>query len=336
MTVREAVADLWDLTGELSDLDPFGVNTGDNPDPETDIDPASYGVRYFLRHLSEAQYKLANWKTNRRLPIRFRQLDNVTNILVGLKNPQVGATKLDDPSTLRINKPISTMVVDDFEEARVDITITYLDDEGEAQQLEETKMVVFASEVSDTAVDVTFREDIEYPANVQLVEANVYFKKFRLAPRVSGAPDGYNLVFPNGVKTILKITDLTDGTALTQAMRKDDLVNSGLTTASPVQWFKFGQYIYFDSYVEDPRWLRFEYIRHPKKLVSVDDSFDIPEEWHDILKMIAMYHIDRSRMENEKSQITKSDIDYWISRKRLEEEDEELRETLGGFYPVKE
>lgn len=338
LALREAIADLWDLTGELSDLDPWGATTSDNPDPETDLDGNSYGVRYFLRRLSDAQYKLANWKTNRRRPLRFKSLNAVTNIKLGLTSQGYAAQQTASSGTLRATIPVVGMAPEDFEGAKIDVTVRSLNTETNTISEDLVSyMVVFAQVIDNTWVDLTFREDIDYGTGILLdISVEYHFNKFRIATRDTSVPDGFNLAFPQGIKTLLKITDLDDGTELSKAYRKDDLVDSGLTTGKPKQWYIMGSYVYFDTYVEDAYWLRFEYVRHPETMTTIDDEFDLPEEWVDILVFIAKFYIDQSRMENAKSQVTKSDIDYWISRRRAEIEDDFLRDDLEGFFPRKE
>lgn len=338
LILREAIADLWDLTGELSDLDPWGASTGIDPDPATDLDPNSYGVRYFLRRLSDAQGKLANWKTNRRRPLRFSTLNDVTNIQIGLDTQNYQAQLTADPRTLRVLIPTYGMTAESFDESRIDLAITTVNTEtGVLSTTTNTYMTVFADVVDAVWVDLTFREDIDIPeGSLVSMSASYYFRKFRIRDRVSAKPDGYNLHFPRGLKTILKLTDLDDSTTLSKSYRKDDLVDSGLSLGKPTEWYTMGNYLYFDSYIEEPFWLRFEYIRYPDTLTSLDSSFDIPEDWVDILVMIATFHIEQSRQENQKSQVTKNDIDYWISRRRAEIEDEFLRDELGAFYVEKE
>ena len=64
MTINEAIYRLWENEGEPTDLDPLVVTPSAPIDPDTDLDPNSDGVQWFLRALSDAQIELANWKTN--------------------------------------------------------------------------------------------------------------------------------------------------------------------------------------------------------------------------------------------------------------------------------
>lgn len=98
---------------------------------------------------------------------------------------------------------------------------------------------------------------------------------------------GENIALPTEIADVavgnffhpLKVIDVYGGTELEVAPMKQaylDLTKTG----TPTEWYVYGKKIIFDSAPDDERWYKLEYYRAPYNLVDDEDEPEIPEPYH--------------------------------------------------------
>ena len=328
MTIGEAIYRLWENAGEPTDLDPW-LDTAVDYDPDTELDPNSQGVRYFLRALSDAQIELANWKTNGRRPIRFRDFQVSRNAKLTLNDTTYDCTRLTDTS-IRISNPPAYLLTDAAESCRCDILHVSLED-GEETETEDTLMAMYLEPAADGSyVDIYFREEMEEISNYVRMEVTLLFDRFTIT-RGDRVYDSPYLVMPDAYKMLLKVTDAENSAPLSRAANKEHLYNPDMTTGTPSQWYSIGKKIYFDVYFEEPRWFTIEYMKIPDELTSLDQEFELPVAWHEVLIEMVEYLLAKRGQERELQAIKFSNVNRLISHMRTDRDDDFVRDETGGL-----
>lgn len=333
MTVREAVVDLYDLAGEPSNLDPWNINTVDY-DIEVDLEPDSRGVAHWLRQLSTAQHILANWRTRSGRPIRFDKFQTRKNIKLGLETQGFTAVRFAGEShTLRLVAPPAYIEPALLEGARCDILYTGA---GPRDSFEQSIEIVIADQ-NGVNIDLSFREPLEDPTfTATSTTVSLYFNKFQIR-RLDTRPDeAYVVALPSSFRNITKIIDMASSSEAFLAESKEALDDYILGFGSPTYYYVNGDTLYFNQYIEDPMWFTIEYQRNPFNLRSLDDNFDIPEQWHEVLLLLVQWKTAKRLHENEKSQMILAEINRFIDSLRTDAEERWVRTNTSGFYIRKE
>lgn len=341
MNIREAIAFLWELSGEQSDLDVWGDGTTDY-DPAVDLNTSSFGVRYYIRELNKAQNTLANWRTSKGRPIRFNKFQTRKNVKLGLDSQDAGEIDFRDDYTIRVTNPPS-MTIEDYVDTKLSIIYTerIYDDELAAwvdsgQTTSQDLLAVLVEPVDATTLEFTFQEEIEASAyDTYTSSVEFYFNAFRLR-RSAVSGNGYTINLPTYTRNISAITSMNNGSQLSRASAKTRLYDYNMTEGTPIQWYKNGEIIYFDSYLAEPTWFIFDYQRLPYEITSVDDDFDIPEQWLDVIYMLVEMSTAKRSQETERASILRSQINSLINQLRTDQEEEWLMEDTAGFVIQKE
>ena len=127
MNVGEAVAYLWELAGEPSDLDPWGVNeTLYDPSVPGALITTSFGYRYFIKQINKAQNTLANMRTRRGRPIRFNKFITRKNVRLGLTDPTSATVEILTDDTIRVTDVPSTNL-NDYIDTKINLIRSSLD-----------------------------------------------------------------------------------------------------------------------------------------------------------------------------------------------------------------
>lgn len=330
MTRREAVYTLWTLAGEPSDLDPMLATAPYNA-PEY-IDASTPGTAHYLRELSMAQNLLANWRTSRGRPIRFKKFQVQKNVRLGL--PETTAyydADYIDSTTLRINAAPLWFDSSVLEGCKLVLTQTGLTD-GEEVTDEQDHMIMIAEGGGNGAYELYLRDEItEASFTVLTYTVKIEFDRFQI---VEGQifTGGYQLMLPPLLRNITKITELSSGTALLRNHTKESLHNQELTSGTPSEYYILGDVVYMDVYLEEPIWFIVEYQRLPNELVGLDGDIDIPTQWHAVLMLIAEWQAAERAMDTEKGMVKRSQITGLINTLRTDEEEDWLREEAKGLY----
>lgn len=341
MDIPNAIVDLWELAGEPSDLDPWGVDVV-NYDPETELDENSLGVKYYLRQLSRAQITLANWRTRKGRPIRFKKFLTQTNVLVG-RDGEANAYPMTyiNSYSVRINSPDSALDEDNLADTKIIINGAYTQ-EGEEKSTAQVSMCVRAvyDEPNDwytltlrdeiTNVAYTDSEGIEYPFTSYTIE--IYWDRFLIERSTAPLYNGTTIEMPYKYRNIMKITGMKDGADLVRAESKANLFNPYMTFGLATSWYNLGEKLYFDTYFQDGGWYTLEYQRLPYNITSLTDTFDIPEEWHEVLLLIVEWQSQKRAQDKQAAAELLASINRWIDTLRTDMEEEWLRENTSGFY----
>jgi len=325
MTVDEMIAYLWALSGEPSDLDPMD-DTGE------EIDYSSFGFKHYIRELNKAQNTLANWRTSKGRPIRFNKFQTRKNVKLGLSSQNAGSVLFVDDYTIKVTDPPS-MNPEEYIDTKISIVYTNLVGGTKAYQ---DLLVVLVEVVDDTNLEFTFQEEIEastfdtYTSSVEF-----YFNAFKLV-RSATAGIGCTINLPTYTRNISAITSMSNGTQLARASAKTRLYDASMTEGTPIQWYKNGETIYFDSYLKDPSWFIFDYQRLPYELVGGEENLDIPKEWQDVILMLVELAVAKRMQETERVVMLRREINSLINQLRTDQEEEWLMEDTSGFVIQKE
>lgn len=335
MTVPEAIVTLWESAGEPTDLNPWLNSSSILYDPNTDLDDSSEGVRHYLQVLSEAQVMLSNWKTGRNRPIRFRDFqvsrnvkltqDNTTHVATPYSLYAIDLTGLD---------PTSYLLTDAVESARISVTQTSTSYPGGVPTpviTTDTLMVMFVEPLTATSVRLHFREPLTVHAGTPTISVEFAFDRFNIETG-NVTPDSPYLLLPTGFRNILKITTSDSNAPLQRAKDKSNFNNPDLTTGTPTQWYSIGKRIFFDVYFEEPTWFVVEYQKVPSRLTSINDSFEIPEQWHSVLLIVVEYQTAKRQQQHDLVSVKFSHIDRLIGHLRLDSEEDFIRAKTGRIY----
>lgn len=332
MTVRDAIVDLYELDGEPSNYDPWMTNTVDY-DPATELDGTSRGARHYMRKLSRAQIALANWRTRNKRPIRFHKFLTRKNVKVGLDTQGYTASRITgDAYTLRLISPPSYLEPELLEGCRVDITYT---DVGTATFTESVQVTL--ADQNGLNIDLQFRDPLEDPAFAYVnVTADLYFNNFVIRATDVRPAEAIYMALPSRYRNILKVIDMSTSNEVFVAESKEALDDYTLAAGTPTQYYALGEHIWFNTYLTEPFWFTIEYQRLPVNITSIDDNFDIPEQWHEVLMLIVQWQEAKRLYENERSQLLRGEIQNWIEQLRTDDEEMWARTNTSGFYIRKE
>ena len=328
MNVGEAIAYLWELAGEPSDLDPWGAGeTLYDPNVPGALITTSFGFRYFIKQINKAQNTLANMRTRRGRPIRFNKFITRKNIKLGLSDPTASTVAVLTTDTIRVTD-VPTTDVADYVDTKINLIRTAADDESNTQ----TFLVAQAEVVLAGTIDFTFLTDIvDVTFVVDTTTVEFYFNAFRIE-KDSTNGTGFTINLPTYARNIIGITNMQTSSKLTRAEAKTKLYDHIMIEGTPVQWYKSGEIIYFDAYIATPIWWIFDYQRLPIDVEFYDDEFDIPVQWQDVILMLVELDTARRMLENERAMILQQQVNSLIGQLRTEEEEEWIGEETQGFY----
>ena len=335
MDVRNMIVDLWELAGEPSDLDPWMIGV-EEYDPATELDPASQGVTFYLRQLSLAQVALANWRTRRGRPIRFKKFLVQENVKIGrdVSKYRYEISYIDE-YTIRLSTPDATLNEDNLKNTKM--ILNWGNSLGETYSEEKMSVMAVYNEAGDWYT-ITFREELEVDSSKVWDDSTVdiYWDRFKVVRSSAPLVLGNEVQVPNKFRNIVKVINMDDGTPLTRAASKENLFNPYMNFGTPGQWYDLGDVLYFDQYVESPIWHIIEYQRLPNDVTSLDDVLDIPEEWHEILMLIVEWRTMKRMQDKQRANELMVEINRWIDTLRTDLEEDWLRDTTSGFQLKKE
>jgi len=335
MDVRNAIVDLWELAGEPSDLDPWMIGTV-NYDPLTDLDPASAGVSFYLKQLSLAQVALSNWRTRRGRPIRFKKFQVQNNVKIGrdVADYSYSITRIDG-YTIRLSNPDATLTEDNLRDTKL---ILNWSNAGGDEYVEDKMSVMAVYDAGNNWYTITFREEIEADSNItwDTSTVDIYWDRFRIVRSTAPLVRGNEIQVPNKFRNIIKLINMTDGKPIQRAASKESLFNPFMNFGVPSEWYDLGEILYLDQYVEDPIWHIMEYQKLPDDVSGLDDVFDIPEEWHEVIILIVEWRTMKRMQDKQRANELFVEINRWIDTLRTDLEEDWLRDHTSGFQIRKE
>ena len=341
MTTREMIYDAWVLAGEPSDNDPILAGaTYSGPDV---IDGTSVGALHYLREISQAQRVLANWKTSRNRPIRFKKFLTQRNVKVGFDYTYdityVTPTILRVPTYTSLPTGAIQLTEDMLETARIDVIITGTVEElvdgvltTVTKSLTNEYMCMQSLDIGGDILELYLRDEIVDAGYAsQVYTMNVRLDRFKVEEAL-GVGDGSTIVLPPTVRNVTRISTASDGGNVGIVGSKEDLYNLSMRTGTPSEYYILGGKVYFDVYIDDPLWLIVEFQRLPHTLTDVEDVLDIPPEWHAVVLSIMEWREAERVMDTEKGMVKRSQITSLINTLRTDEEEEWIRNDTGGFF----
>ena len=167
-------------------------------------------------------------------------------------------------------------------------------------------------------------------------QAEIYFDRFPLERTGTPSMNGSAIEMPFKFRNILKITNMKDGTDLMRVESKENLFNPYQNTGTPVNWYTLGEVIYFDQFLNETLWHTIEYQRLPFDITTLDQAFDIPEEWHEVILLIVEWRNMKRMQDKQRANELYTEIVRWIDTLRTDQEEDWLREHTKGFYIRKE
>lgn len=188
MNVGQAIAYLWELAGEPSDLDPWGPTEAIYDPSQGTLLPNSFGFRYFIKQINKAQMTLANYRTRRGRPIRFKKFLTRKNVKLGLASPISTGVTLIDTTSINVTDPPTT-TIDDY----VDTKITLVRTDGTTTATQDLMVVLAEAGAVANTVDFTFQDDIDtITFSPTSITAEFHFSAFKLK-RTATSGTGYSI-----------------------------------------------------------------------------------------------------------------------------------------------
>ncbi len=343
MDIRNMIVDLWENAGEPSDLDPW-IAAPVNYDPLTELEPTSDGVMYYLRQISLAQIALANWRTRRGRPIRFNKFLTQTNIKLGRNGEEFPYTATYiNKFSIRLENPDAAISEEKLKDSKLIILGSYTES-GEAKVTEQETMVAravydalndwYTLSLRDEITNVAYNDGVDH--NFTSIAATIYWNRFPVTRTPAPLMDGSEAEFDNNFRNMLKMMDMHTGSEIERAESKESLFNYQMTTGIPGKWYNLGDTIYFDSFMDETKWYTVEYQRLPNSVTTLQDTLDIPEEWHEVLLLINEWRVAKRMQDRQKADILFTELNRWIDTLRTDQEEDWLRENTRGIYVRKE
>lgn len=282
MTVRDAVMELWDLSGHMPELYPFQNDTQSTGT----IDINAEGTQYFLRLLTQGQLALANWKKLDQRFLRFRQFYKHFNIKLGV----------DEDVYFDITRESATEFNLDPTQANFDFDLETL--ESSIVLLDGSKYKIMSIlEVSPTNwtffmyPDVPETTDVVYPEALSDVQFAI--NEFDITSSDSPPTTTHQVVIPEDTYTIFRIDDYEGNSEVEKAINVEELGSKGeaFNTGVPQKFLYLGDKIIFDTALAEQRWYKIEIFRQPATLTDLDQGFEIPPPYHQALVFWGMWKI---------------------------------------------
>jgi hypothetical protein len=266
MTLELLRKEIWQQTGEPSDLD-----------PDTDIQYSSGPLLNFV--VNEAQREIAVWKD--KVSGRILRLRNLVDELY-FKSTYATAT-LDStgttstvvfPATWTLNGTASTSVGSNDDQYNRWVV----------QVGSEVRRIVDYTGSTRTA---TVHDD--WTTAPAVSDTLVVYKDFFLLVPSSHAWSGEHIILPSesdryrssgNLLDILRVSDMNSQVDLERMDRTQTNIANVTSTGDPTEFRRFGNRLVFNRAPSESKWFKLEYYRLPTSLSATTDEPEIPEMFH--------------------------------------------------------
>lgn len=254
-TLAQLRTEVYELSGEVSDLDPAGSTTR--------LD----------QMINEGQRRVAFYKTKRGRRVRFPQLMGQLNFQTSIISGTV------------VSGTANTVILDGAAGAEDDrYTDWVVEINGGQQRLITDYSAARVASVNEPFATVPAGADTYrlYKSFERLLPASHSWQAEHIQlPVQTAAGTGAPAYVPQGnLLEVLKIIDLDDKRELVSAVRGESFDNKLVSEGPPRQWYRFANSIVFDRALDEERWFRLEYYRAPTQMVAADDTPEIDEIFH--------------------------------------------------------
>ena len=327
MTVAEMMREVWEATGEETDLDPL--------DGAGNYSVATTGGAALLRMLNLAQTRVAHWKdpkTNNL--VRFKELFGELYFEHGTSSGQVLA--INTAGTQVSIKNVAALV-------SAGTAATTYDDRynGWVLKIGSEQRLIMDTDINGNYVRVTVNDAF---SSAEAGDDWSIYKRFNyLLP--SGhkwvddhitLPTSTDLFLADGnFLTPIKVYDMYMGRELQVASKNTGFISSFTELGDPGQWYFFGKKLYFDRAPEENRWFWMEYYRNPVEMTATTDEPELPEPYHMAMVLWCIEHVYRRDGEAGDKYSAKRDFEDYM--KSIVNADDVLpqRNSFGGTHKMR-
>lgn len=254
-TLAELRTELFEVSGEIGDLDPSGSTVRSD------------------QMLNEGQRRCAFYKSKRGRRVRFPQLFGELNF----QTSTITGTVVSGTATTVTLDAAAGAEDDRYQDWIVRIN-------GGQDRLITNYTSGRIATVSEDFQTVPVVSDtyLLYKRGYRLLPAGHSWAMEHITLPVqnsvgTGAPD----YFPEGnLLELMKVIDLQDKRELDDAVRGEFFDNELVASGTPVEWYRFANTLKFDRALDEARWFRIEYYRAPTQMVADGDNPEIDEIFH--------------------------------------------------------
>ncbi len=269
MTLVEMRTEVFELLGELTDLDP-AVST-------TRLDFA----------INEGAKHIAMWKEPRLGQVRFRELMGSMYFQATVRTETLDAGSTTSSLILDSNGP---SVDNAYLDWVVQVGSEYALVVGYTASTKTVALAIAVSSAPASADTVTF-----YPSH------------FLVLPSSSNLVS-YNIARPEGYFETLKVIDMYQQKELDNTERTEGFYTTTTEIGDPTEFFRYSNGLIFNSAVSTDRYFKLEYYRTPTLLTLDTDEPELPEAFHYAIVLWALWWGYRRGQENSSAYSVKRDL----------------------------
>lgn len=272
MTVERMMQEIWEATGEESDLDPT--------DTLGNYSVTTTGGARLLQLINLGQTAVAHWKDKvTGHHARFKELFGELYFEHGTGSGQVLA--INTASTQVSIKNVATLV------SAGTAATTYNDRyNGWVIKIGSEQRMVMDTDINGNYVRVTVNDAF---SSAEAGDDWELYKRFNLLLPSSHRWVDDHITLPTSTDLFvadgnliepLKIYDMYMGRELSVGVKGSGFISSFTELGDPGQWYYFGKKLYFDRAPEESRWFWMEYYRNPIEMTALSDEPEIPTQFH--------------------------------------------------------
>ena len=304
--VSEMISDVYEQLGKPSDLDPYEADG-------VTVDIASSGAVTILRWLNRGYRRILTWRFPNGRIIKFKTTEKKlyfkTTVLTGTVAAGDAQTVTLDAGAAAVADRYVGWVVEVNGEKRKIMAYT-------------AGRVATVNKAWSTA-----------PAAADTWTMYKNFEKFVAAG--SADADEHIVLNPvNDVMSVLRITDMDNGSLLQRADRITNLETSLITSGVPSVFQDREDGIFFDTAVNEERYYELRYHGFPAEMTTLTESPKVPPQFHEAILLWAVWWGLRRYQEFTGAYSTKRDLEdvmaTALQQFDLSNDREEVNLYIGG------
>lgn len=312
MTTQELIEEVWEHTGEASDLSPYTAGV---------FDIASDGAVKLLRWINKSYKKITNWKfpNGELLWLSPRYEEEYFQTIVKTGTAQAGSSSgitLDASESATANRFKGWVV-----------KITGGTGSGQVRAI----VAYAATRVATVAYAWTTTPDA--------TSTYALYKRFYRFVRSADPLVADNIAISPVTKyrSVTRIMNMQTKAYLLMGSRLSTFRQNNESISDPSAFVVKKNTIWFDAVPDEAKYYLIEYVGSPDDLSDASDEPDIPEEFHDCIALLTIWWSLRRDQNWSAAYATKRDLMDLISSLRqpeellLEGEEDFLEIGYGGF-----
>lgn len=310
MTVEDLLVETYELLGEPSDLPIYTAGT-------TTVDLTQIGSVKILKWINRAYKRIINWKFPNGSQVRFPAqitsgiFQNIVDSCAVASAPSSSSLILDASArgVAGIYNECVLKITSGAAAGYVGLIVNYT--AGRVASL------VPAMGTSPSALDTV----------------KIYKRKFFFRSALD-ADVAFNLPLSpiSEIAAVLKVTDISNGSDLTQEGRIESFASNLATLGDPCSYIVHGNSLIFDVAPDDEDfWFKIEYSKIPSPLIALTDEPLIPDSFNEALLLYTQWIGLRRSQEWGGAYSTKRDIEDLMSTLKTSLEMAFEREDIGAM-----